>query len=270
MKLVKPILAAVLGGACAGGAGYLAAADSSTRTAVKDGVIAVGDMLTGGMPESLSLLLARYAVALVIAALTAGLVACLWWLFSQKSRRDALLCGVAFTLLVAACGVIGSSWQSAIAAAVGGLGGIACLLLYGVLAKKMPKIFNRETVNYIIFGVLTTVVSFVSHMIFADVLGTPATVNTVGSWVCAATFAYVVNKLFVFESRTNSAKAFFRELWLFFAARLLSLGLEFVFMLVTVDLLHFNEAVCKLIAQVFILIANYIFSKLIIFKKKPE
>lgn len=266
----KEIISVVLGAPCSFAAGALCTANPTIRTAVKDGVVAVGDMLTGGMPEGLSALAARYAVAAVIAMLTATIALLLWWVCGEEKRRLAMLSGIGVSLALAAVGAVCSSWQSAIAAAVGGCGCIACLLLYGVLAKKMPKIFNRETVNYIIFGVLTTVVSFVSHMIFADVLGTPATVNTVGSWVCAATFAYVVNKLFVFESHTNSAKAFFRELWLFFAARLLSLGLEFVFMLITVDLLHFNEAVCKLIAQVFILIANYIFSKLIIFKKKPE
>ncbi len=266
----KEIISIVIAAPCSFAAGALCTNNPTIRTAVKDGVIAVGDTLTGGMPDGLSLLLARYAVALVIAMLTAMLTLVLWWMCGKEKRRTAVLVGLGISLGLAAVGAACGSWQSAIAAAVGGFGCVACLLLYGVLTKKMPKIFNRETVNYIIFGVLTTVVSFVSHMIFADVLGTPATVNTIGSWVCAATFAYVVNKLFVFESRTSSAKAFFRELWLFFAARLLSLGLEFVFMLVTVDLLHCNEAVCKLIAQVFILIANYIFSKLIIFKKKSE
>ncbi|MBQ3093903.1 MAG: GtrA family protein, partial [Clostridia bacterium] len=108
-----------------------------------------------------------------------------------------------------------------------------------------------------------------SQMIFAS-FGWHVTVNTVGSWVCAVLFAYVVNKLFVFESKTDSAKAFWRELGLFFGARVASLGMELVFMFVTVELLDFSEAVCKLIAQVFILVANYIFSKLIIFRKKDE
>ncbi len=153
--------------------------------------------------------------------------------------------------------------------AVGGFGCMAGIVAYQFLTKKLPAVFNRETISYIVFGVMTTIVSFVSQMLFAS-LGTPATVNTIGSWVCAVIFAYVVNKLFVFESHTDTAKAFFRELWLFFAARLASLGMELVFMFVTVDWLGFSEPVCKLIAQVFILVANYIFSKLIIFRKKTE
>ena len=59
-------------------------------------------------------------------------------------------------------------------------------------------------------------------------------------------------------------------LLLFFGARVASLGMELVFMFVTVELLNFSEAVCKLIAQVFILVANYIFSKLFIFRKKDD
>ncbi len=138
--------------------------------------------------------------------------------------------------------------------------------IYGFFAEKFPALVNREVIRYILFGALTTVVSFVSQMLFAS-LGTPAFINTIGSWVCAVTFAYVVNKLFVFESHTATPKALLREIWLFVAARLTSLLMELVFMTVTVDLLHFSEAICKLIAQVFILVANYIFSKWIIFKK---
>jgi len=152
---------------------------------------------------------------------------------------------------------------------IGGLLGSVVLPIYDLLAKKLPKVFNRETISYIVFGVLTTVVSFVSQMLFAS-LGTPAWVNTIGSWICAVIFAYVVNKLFVFESHTDTMQAFWRELGLFFAARLASLGMELVFMVITVDILDFSEAVCKLIAQVFILVANYIFSKLFIFRKNEE
>ena len=150
---------------------------------------------------------------------------------------------------------------------LGAFGCVIGLLLYDWLAKKLPAVFNRETVSYIIFGALTTVVSFVSQMLFSA-LGWHVTVNTVGSWICAVIFAYVVNKLFVFESKTDTAKAFFRELGLFVAARLASLGMELVFMFVTVELLSLPESACKLVAQIFILIANYVLSKVLIFKKK--
>lgn len=246
-------------------AAVLAAASPGLRTAVKQGLIAVADMLTGGLPDALALPLERYAVAGVLFCLTA-LAAWVLWLRFAKKPLTASAVGIGAAFIPALCGAIGSAWLSAVAAVAGGVFGIAAMWAYTWLQKKLPSVFNRETVSYIVFGVLTTVVSFVSQMMFSS-MGLPVLVNTVGSWICAVIFAYAVNKLFVFESRTDTAKAFFRELWLFFAARLASLGLELVFMLITVEWLSFNEAVCKLIAQVFILIANYVFSKLVIFKK---
>ena len=244
----------------------LGAASPGLRTAVKQGVIAVADMLTGGLPDALALPLERYAVAGVLFCLTA-LSAWVLWLRFEKKPLTASVVGIGAALIPAVCGAVTDAWLSTVASVAGGMFGIAAMWIYTWLQKKLPSVFNRETVSYIVFGVLTTVVSFVSQMIFSS-MGLPVLVNTVGSWICAVIFAYVVNKLFVFESHTDTAKAFFRELWLFFAARLASLGLELVFMLITVEWLSFNEAVCKLIAQVFILIANYVFSKLVIFKKK--
>jgi len=245
----------------------LAGGSPSLRGAVKDGVVAVADMLTGGLPAVLEGPLASYAVAGVLACLTALAAGMIWLVFSDK-RVLASLVGVGMSLIPALGGLLTSAMLSAIASLGGAVLCIGALWAYAALQKALPQIFNRETVSYIVFGVLTTVVSFVSQMMFSS-MGFPVFVNTVGSWVCAVAFAYVVNKLFVFESHTDSAKAFFRELWLFIVARLASLGLELAFMMVTVELLHFNEAACKLIAQVFILVANYIFSKLVIFRKAP-
>ncbi len=263
---LKTVFQAAVAALATVAAAILGAASPSLRTAVKDGVIAVADMLTGGLPSALSLPLERYAVAGVLVCLTA-LAAWMLWLWLGEKPLIASGVGIAASLIPAACGVFSGAMLSAVAAVVGGVVSVAAMWVYTWLQKKLPSVFNRETVSYIVFGVLTTVVSFVSQMIFSS-MGLPVFVNTVGSWVCAVTFAYVVNKLFVFESHTDTAKAFFRELWLFFAARLVSLGLELVFMMITVEWLSFNEAICKLIAQVFILIANYIFSKLVIFKKK--
>lgn len=206
----------------------------------------------------------------------AALMSSLLWLAVKNRLRHCLiplLSATGVTLLTTLLSYMQYSSDSfwltiiiTIATALGSFGCIGCILLYGWLQKKLPSVFNRETISYIVFGVLTTVVSFVSQMMFSAA-GFPVIVNTIGSWVCAVLFAYVVNKLFVFESKTDTATAFWRELGLFIGARVASLGMELVFMFVTVELLNFSEAVCKLIAQVFILIANYIFSKLVIFKK---
>ena len=223
---------------------------------------------------------APLAFAAVIAAPTALCCGALWYLFERRliAALIALVTASSMTLIAALSCLLpvsqllyydAAARYSLLGAAVGGFGCVAVLWLYSKMEAAFPKLFNRETVSYIVFGGLTTVVSFVTQMLFAAT-GTPAWVNTIGSWICAVTFAYIVNKLFVFESRTETAKAFFRELWLFFAARLVSLGMELVFMYLTVDVFGLSESVCKLIAQVFILIANYVFSKLVIFRKKAE
>ena len=81
------------------------------------------------------------------------------------------------------------------------------------------------------------------------------------------TFAYVTNKLFVFESRNLKPSALLKEMTLFAVARLTSFGIETLWMFVTVTLCGMNDFISKLIAQVIVVVANYIFSKIMVFKK---
>ncbi len=244
--------------------------DLSVAYRVCDAFLSFLSLMTGGVDWQQNAFVSHGCLLAAIAApaaLCSGLC-----LLIPKERSHAYALSTIVSLLPLAV-VLMVVWTNVsvlihfYGALIGGFGCLLCVWLYHWLTDKFPKIFNRETVSYIIFGVLTTVVSFVSQMLFAS-LGWHVTINTVGSWVCAVLFAYVVNKLFVFESKTSSAKAFWRELCLFIAARLASLGMELVFMYITVDWLGYSEAICKLIAQVFILIANYVLSKLIIFKKQ--
>ena len=127
----------------------------------------------------------------------------------------------------------------------------------------LKKIKNRkELILYIIFGGLTTLVSILTQYL-ADFLGAGTAVATAISWICAVTFAFVVNKLFVFKSRAK----WFRQAVAFYGARLTTFFLELGFMLLTVDLLLLNMHVMKVFAQVFVLIGNYLISKYFVFKK---
>ncbi|MBQ9413624.1 MAG: GtrA family protein [Clostridia bacterium] len=248
------------------------------RQVVAEGVTNAAALLVDGLSDSMRQVIETAAVALVALTLAATAFGLLWLLlrlFGQTPGKAALW-ALAATVVVSGATALLDPWQGEalfayppLGAAVGGVGCIGCILLYRVLRKKLPAVFNRETVSYVIFGALTTVVSFVSQMaLHAIALGTIP--ETIGSWICAVLFAYVVNKLFVFESHTDTAAAFFRELGLFIAARLASLGIEVVFMWLTVDVLHWPYAGCKLAAQVIILIMNYVFSKLVIFRGKKN
>jgi putative flippase GtrA len=131
----------------------------------------------------------------------------------------------------------------------------------------LEKYINRETISYLFFGVVTTIVNYIVYygLRFFNVHYLAA--NTI-AWVAAVTTAYVSNKLWVFQSKSWESSVVFREIALFAGARIVSLGIETVIMVLTVELLHFDDRIMKIVAQVIVVIVNYIFSKLIIFKKE--
>ena len=140
---------------------------------------------------------------------------------------------------------------------------------------------RKEIINYIIFGVLTTVVNFIVFWLFNRLLGKNYyLISNVIAWVAAVAFAYITNKIWVFESKVTKPKALIKEIVEFFVARLFSLGVEEAGLLIFVDLLKFKnlsfelftfaitgEILAKIILAVVVVILNYIFSKFIIFKK---
>ncbi len=127
----------------------------------------------------------------------------------------------------------------------------------------------KEIINYLIVGVLTTVVSLVSYYILVSTVLNPNNaielqIANIFSWICAVAFAYVANRIFVFESKNPKR---LKELTSFVGARLLTLGMDMFIMFLMVTLLHINDKIAKLVVQVVVTIANYVFSKLLVFKK---
>ena len=128
------------------------------------------------------------------------------------------------------------------------------------------KYVNRESVSYIIFGVLTTAVDWVTYTILWR-LGADYRVSTAVSWAAAVLFAFVTNKLFVFQSHDLTPKLLWKEFVSFVAARAATGIFTMAAMIVMVDGFHWNEFVGKIIVSALSLILNYIFSKWFIFKK---
>lgn len=126
----------------------------------------------------------------------------------------------------------------------------------------------KELIMYVFFGGLTTLVNIVSYWLIADVLHVNYLVSTVIAWVISVLFAYVTNKIWVFESKSTKAGEIIKEVALFFAFRALSGLFDLGAMYVMVDLMHINDLIAKIAANVVVIILNYIFSKLVIFKKK--
>ncbi|MBQ4266544.1 MAG: GtrA family protein [Clostridia bacterium] len=135
----------------------------------------------------------------------------------------------------------------------------------GGLCEKLWN--NTELVAYLFAGVATTVVNYVVYFMATRWLGLGVMAGTWTAWVIAVAFGYVVNKAFVFHTHCESVGALVKEAGSFFAMRLVSLGMETVLMFVTVELLGLNDLVMKLLTNIVVIIANYVFSKLFIFKK---
>ena len=133
---------------------------------------------------------------------------------------------------------------------------------------KRLLIKYREQLLYLVFGGLTTLVSIGSYFLFVTVLGINALIGNIFSWILAVLFAYVTNRKWVFNSTVSSKKEILKEMASFFAARLLTLGIEELMLFVFINLLGLNSLVVKIGAQIVIVILNYVFSKLIVFRKK--
>jgi putative flippase GtrA len=135
--------------------------------------------------------------------------------------------------------------------------------------RKLWKTFvNPETISYLIFGVLTTVINIASFNILNVQLHWSWQISNMLAWLIAVIFAFITNKLFVFQSKSFTLKLFLWELITFFGARLLSLGVDMLGMWILLDLLGVNSMIAKVLVNVLVIIINYVLSKLIIFKKK--
>lgn len=125
----------------------------------------------------------------------------------------------------------------------------------------------KEVINYLFFGGCTFLVSVISFYLFNKVLFLNEHVSNILSWILAVLFAYITNKAFVFESKTNTKEELLKEIASFFGARLFTLGVEELILLIFVNLLKFDAMLIKVFAQVIVILANYVLSKLFVFKK---
>ena len=137
---------------------------------------------------------------------------------------------------------------------------------------KLRELYQkyREVIMYLIFGVLTTVVSLaVYYLLIFTVLNPENAIQlqiaNILSWVAGVAFAYITNRKYVFESNEKNKV---KELGKFVTSRLVTLVLDMLIMFVGVTLLKGNDKIIKLISQVLVIIGNYVFSKIFVFKKK--
>lgn len=142
----------------------------------------------------------------------------------------------------------------------------------------------KELITYVIFGVLTTLVNFFAFWLFTKIFGEEFyLVNNAIAWVVGVIFAYITNKLFVFESKSWNLKVITKEITGFLGARIFSFLVEEggMFLFITVlglgeksltllSLTITGQFIVKILLAVIVVILNYIFSKFFIFRIKNE
>lgn len=152
------------------------------------------------------------------------------------------------------------------------------------MVKRMKTIKTlfikyKELITYVIFGVLTTVVNFFAFWLFTKIFGEAFyLVNNAIAWVVGVVFAYITNKLFVFESKSWDLKVIAKEITGFLGARIFSFLVEEGGMLLFISVLGFGEKslsvlgititgqfVVKILLAVIVVVLNYVFSKFFIF-----
>lgn len=164
------------------------------------------------------------------------------------------------------------------------------------LGKIADRLLTKEIINYMFFGIFTTVANLVAFIVSsyifetvgwqgilstfferqgwqeaAEILskrGSEYLDSTVIAWIAGVLFAFFTNKLFVFESKSWSPRIAGREFAEFVGARMFSLGVELAGMFVLVSVFDFHEFLSKILISVAVVIINYAFSKLFIFKNK--
>ena len=141
--------------------------------------------------------------------------------------------------------------------------------------KKIWDLYHKyeEIINYLIVGGLTTVISLaVKYGLLFTVLDASDAVElqvaVVASWIIAVAFAYVANRIFVFHSKS---KKYLKEISGFVAGRIATLIMEMFIMWFFVTLLGLDSnlwvIVWTIVAQILVIVGNYVISKLFVFKK---
>lgn len=124
---------------------------------------------------------------------------------------------------------------------------------------------NKEVLLYLLFGGLTFVVSIASYVFFDVILAMNELVANVLSWIFAVSFAFVTNKIWVFGAPSRTVKEFLKQVISFFGGRVATLAIEELILLVFVTLLMFPSVPVKVVAQVIVIVLNYVISKFFVF-----
>ena len=139
------------------------------------------------------------------------------------------------------------------------------------MQKLMDLIIKyKSIILYIIFGAATTFIDFAIYFSLTRLLGVNEQIAQWIAWFFAVIFAFFTNRKWVFEAGSKTAKNFIWQVLSFFGSRLFSGFINWLMILIFVTIMGISDIIIKCVAAVFIVILNYILSKLIVSRKKEQ
>lgn len=124
----------------------------------------------------------------------------------------------------------------------------------------------KEQITYLIFGVLTTLVNFIIYFSLCAI-NIPYTISNIIAIFVSILFAYITNKIWVFKSKSANFSEILTEFFKFFSLRFVSSVIDIILLIILIDFINLTDLIAKTLTAVLVIILNYLFSKLIIFKK---
>ena len=129
---------------------------------------------------------------------------------------------------------------------------------------------KKEVISYLFFGVLTTLINILSYVVLSKLFEVDYKLATTIAWVISVLFAFITNKIYVFNSKETNIVLVAKEFSSFTIFRLLSYLMDLGVMVLMVEWLKTDDLIAKIVANVFVVIFNYFASKYVIFKKKES
>jgi putative flippase GtrA len=138
------------------------------------------------------------------------------------------------------------------------------------IKRKLQEKKLWEPLTYLFFGGLTTLVNIVVYFVFREVIVLHYMIANAIAWAASVLFAFFTNKAWVFEAKSETKKESWLAFWKFIFFRVLSLGIDMACMYLLISILNSGDFVAKLVTQIVVVLANYFFSKFLIFAPKKS
>lgn len=138
------------------------------------------------------------------------------------------------------------------------------------MIKKIKILLGNQIIRYIFFGGLTTLVNLISYFMLRNICNISINISNVISISLSILFAYVVNSKYVFHTKQTTIKSKLYEFSKFISARFITMLIEIIGVFLFTSVMQIQDFISKLLIQVIVLILNYVFSKLLVFKKSTH